>query len=473
MVFSSVLFILIFLPFFLLAYYLANPKYKNLVILIGSILFNAWGTPKYILLIFTSLILNFYVIKQMYKHKNYSKILMILSIVINLGVLAYFKYFNFFIDNINLILSLTSIHPLSWVRLALPVGISFFTFHSISYTVDVYRDVHKPLDKLSDYAIYLLMFPHLIAGPIIRFSTIADDIVDRKHKETAENKLLGFYRFSIGIGKKVLIANIIGETVDKIYALPINELSSQLAWIAIIGYSFQIYFDFSGYSDMAIGLARMMGFRFPENFNMPYVSKSITEFWRRWHMTLGDWMRDYLYIPLGGNRVKSQARLYFNLAIVFLLSGLWHGSSWNFIFWGAWHGLFLILDRVFLLNLYKKIGAIPSMLITYFIVLIGWLFFRVEGFMNAINYLKIMFSCKTSFVKFPINVDFWFVLILAILISLIGSLPFGEKLKDIIYPSNLKPKTGFIYFLATFILLLVGVSLITATGFNPFIYFRF
>ncbi|GEJ31247.1 sugar O-acetyltransferase [Flavobacterium psychrophilum] len=357
--------------------------------------------------------------------------------------------------------------------MALPVGISFFTFHSISYTVDVYRDVHKPLDKLSDYAIYLLMFPHLIAGPIIRFSTIADDIVDRKHKETAENKLLGFYRFSIGIGKKVLIANIIGETVDKIYALPINELSSQLAWIAIIGYSFQIYFDFSGYSDMAIGLARMMGFTFPENFNMPYVSKSITEFWRRWHMTLGDWMRDYLYIPLGGNRVKSQARLYFNLAIVFLLSGLWHGSSWNFIFWGAWHGLFLILDRVFLLNLYKKIGAIPSMLITYFIVLIGWLFFRVEGFMNAINYLKIMFSCKTSFVKFPINVDFWFVLILAILISLIGSLPFGEKLKDIIYPSNLKPKTGFIYFLATFILLLVGVSLITATGFNPFIYFRF
>ncbi|WP_230938114.1 MBOAT family O-acyltransferase [Flavobacterium psychrophilum] len=176
-----------------------------------------------------------------------------MSIVINLGVLAYFKYFNFFIDNINLILSLTSIHPLSWVRLALPVGISFFTFHSISYTVDVYRDVHKPLDKLSDYAIYLLMFPHLIAGPIIRFSTIADDIVDRKHKETAENKLLGFYRFSIGIGKKVLIANIIGETVDKIYALPINELSSQLAWIAIIGYSFQIYFDFSGYSDMAIG----------------------------------------------------------------------------------------------------------------------------------------------------------------------------------------------------------------------------
>ncbi|WP_411377589.1 MBOAT family O-acyltransferase [Flavobacterium psychrophilum] len=316
-------------------------------------------------------------------------------------------------------MSLTSIHPLSWVRLALPVGISFFTFHSISYTVDVYRDVHKPLDKLSDYAIYLLMFPHLIAGPIIRFSTIADDIVDRKHKETAENKLLGFYRFSIGIGKKVLIANIIGETVDKIYALPINELSSQLAWIAIIGYSFQIYFDFSGYSDMAIGLARMMGFTFPENFNMPYVSKSITEFWRRWHMTLGDWMRDYLYIPLGGNRVKSQARLYFNLAIVFLLSGLWHGSSWNFIFWGAWHGLFLILDRVFLLNLYKKIGAIPSMLITYFIVLIGWLFFRVEGFMNAINYLKIMFSCKTSFVKFPINVDFWFVLILAILISLI------------------------------------------------------
>ncbi|GAW89781.1 sugar acetyltransferase [Flavobacterium psychrophilum] len=237
---------------------------------------------------------------------------------------------------------------MSWVRLALPVGISFFTFHSISYTVDVYRDVHKPLDKLSDYAIYLLMFPHLIAGPIIRFSTIADDIVDRKHKETAENKLLGFYRFSIGIGKKVLIANIIGETVDKIYALPINELSSQLAWIAIIGYSFQIYFDFSGYSDMAIGLARMMGFTFPENFNMPYVSKSITEFWRRWHMTLGDWMRDYLYIPLGGNRVKSQARLYFNLAIVFLLSGLWHGSSWNFIFGVLGMGCFNFRPSVFI-----------------------------------------------------------------------------------------------------------------------------
>lgn len=473
MVFSSVLFIFIFLPFFLLVYHLVSQKHKNLVLLIGSILFNAWGTPKYILLIFASLIVNFYVIQQMYKHKNHAKKLMILSIIINLGILAYFKYFNFFIDNVNLILSVVDVHPLSWVRLALPVGISFFTFHSISYTVDVYRDVHKPLDKLSDYAIYLLMFPHLIAGPIIRFSTIADDIVDRKHKETAENKLLGFYRFSIGVGKKVLIANVIGETVDGIYALPINDLSSQLAWVAIIGYSFQIYFDFSGYSDMAIGLARMMGFTFPENFNMPYVSKSITEFWRRWHMTLGDWMRDYLYIPLGGNRVKSQGRLYINLAIVFLLSGLWHGSSWNFIFWGAWHGLFLILDRVFLLNFYKKVGAIPSLLITYFTVLIGWLFFRVEGFMNAINYLKIMFSYKTSDVKFPINVDFWFMLTLAILICLIGSFTFGEKLKDIIYPTNLKPKTQFIYFSATFILLLVGVSFITATGFNPFIYFRF
>ncbi len=237
-----------------------------------------------------------------------------------------------------------------------------------------------------------MLFPQMIAGPIVRFNQIADQIEEREHLETLDNKLLGFLRFGIGLAKKVLIANVMGVEADKAFALAEGTLTSGVAWIGIIAYTFQIYYDFSGYSDMAIGLGRIMGFKFPENFNNPYISRSITEFWRRWHMTLGSWMRDYLYIPLGGSRVKTKYRIYFNLWFVFLVSGLWHGAAWNFVIWGAFHGFFLILDRLFFIKLSDKIGKYPSIAITFFITIIGWVLFRAESLYQIKYYLKAMFT---------------------------------------------------------------------------------
>jgi len=263
------------------------------------------------------------------------------------------------VDNLNGILESLGMTAVHWTKVVLPIGISFFSFQKLTYSVDVYRKVHGPLNRVTDYAMYILMFPQLIAGPIVRFNEIADQIEDRRNNETAENRLTGFFRFIIGLAKKVLVANVLGEQVDMIFAMDAAEITMGLSWIGIVAYAFQIYFDFSGYSDMAIGIGRMIGFDFPENFNNPYVSQSISEFWRRWHMTLGNFMKNYLYIPLGGNRVSTN-KMYFNLWVVFLISGLWHGAAWTFVIWGAFHGLFLILDRLFLLKVYKKIGKVPS-----------------------------------------------------------------------------------------------------------------
>ena len=285
--------------------------------------------------------------------------------------------------------------PAHWTRVALPIGISFFTFQKLTYSVDVYRKVHKPLNKVTDYALYILMFPQLIAGPIVRYNEIADQIEDRSANETMNNRLTGFFRFMIGLAKKVLIANVLGEQVDLIFSDTVNGLSTFTAWIGILAYAFQIYYDFSGYSDMAIGIGRMIGFRFPENFNNPYISQSITEFWRRWHITLGRFMRDYLYIPLGGSRVSNR-RLYFNLWVVFLISGLWHGASWNFVIWGAFHGLFLVADRIILLKFFNFIGKVPSIIITFLISLIGWVFFRADNLEIARDYLGRMIAFEAS-----------------------------------------------------------------------------
>ena len=365
------------------------------------------------------------------------------------------------------------LQPVNWIKVALPIGISFFTFQSLTYTIDVYRNVHKPLDKLSDYLLYILMFPQLIAGPIVRFNTIADDITSRTRNETTENKLFGIYRFTIGLSKKILIANVLGEQVDVIYSMPQEQVDSGLAWIAIFAYSFQIYFDFSGYSDMAIGLGKIIGFKFPENFDNPYTSQSITEFWRRWHITLGQFMKYYLYIPLGGNRVKTKRRLYFNLIVVFLLSGLWHGASWNFVIWGAWHGLFLILDRVFLLKFFNKIGKLPSILITYIIVIVGWVFFRIENFNQALFYIKKMFSLdfSNSYRAFP--TEFKLTLTVGFIFSFIVLFKYGKWLEDKVYFFELNSRGHILFFSISIILLIICTGYITSFGFNPFIYFRF
>lgn len=473
MVFSSSLFLLYFLPFFLLIYYFLPLKFKNLFAMVASLLFYAWGAPKYVFIVIFSIFLDFYLAQQIHKHEGKKrKLLLITAVAINISFLLYFKYSNFFIHNLNESLALLGFGQVKWINVALPIGISFFTFHEMSYVIDVYRGVKAPLKKLSDYALYILFFPQLIAGPIIRFNEIADQIQDRKYQDNVDNRLVGFFRFCIGLGKKVLIANVMGAQADYVLSQNIANISTPDAWIGILAYTFQIYYDFSGYSDMAIGIALMIGFKFPENFDNPYISKNITEFWRRWHMTLSRWMRDYLYIPLGGNRV-SKPRMYLNLWLVFLISGFWHGASWNFILWGAYHGFFLVADRLFLLKFLKKIGKLPSIIFTFFITIIGWVLFRIESISGIKVFLKKMFSMDfhDSYVLF--NEKFYTIFIIAVFFAFYGAFGKIEKFQIRMFSPQ---KYAASYIALVFLgisLFILSLASITSYGFNPFIYFRF
>ncbi len=473
MVFSNITFLLYFFPVFLLTYYLSPEKIKNYTILIASILFYSWGAPEFVFILLGSTILNYFIVKTLdnQEKQRVKKILLASSIVLNIGMLAYYKYANFFIENINLTLDSMKIGAIAWDNVILPIGISFFTFQSLTYSIDVYRGVHKPLKKLSDYTLYIIMFPQLIAGPIVRFNSIADQIISRK--ETNYDRIIGFQRFCIGLAKKVLIANVLGAQADSIMNLHPSIISTSHAWIGILSYTFQIYFDFSGYSDMAIGIGRMIGFKFPENFNNPYVSLSITEFWKRWHMTLGAWMRDYLYIPLGGNRVKTKRRLYFNLWFVFLLSGLWHGASWNFIIWGAYHGFFLIIERVFLDRWLKKSGKIISWIYAFTITMIGWVIFRIENVAYLWKYIIKLFSFQFRSIDGYTDIEYWVFLSIAILFSFITFLPKGQQLNNTIFNTSYKGKTFSTLTIVCIILLILSIGAITTSSFNPFIYFRF
>lgn len=474
MVFSSILFLLYFLPAFLIAYYIVPKKLKNIVILLFSIFFYSWGAPKFIFVILGTTFLDFHLVKwmSMTKRKLHRRLMLTLSVSVNLGLLFYFKYSNFFIENVNQLLSVFGSEPVQWTKLVLPIGISFYTFETITYVVDVYRGIHKPLKNFWDYQLYIILFPKLIAGPIIRYHDLADQITDRSQNDTIDNRLTGFYRFIIGLAKKVLIANQMGMQADAIFDMDYSTIDSATAWIGILAYTFQIYFDFSGYSDMAIGIGKMIGFKFPENFNSPYVSQSITEFWRRWHMTLGAWMRNYLYIPLGGNRVSSKTRLYFNLWFVFLASGLWHGASWSFVLWGAYHGLFLVLERGFLLKFYKIIGKLPSTFITFFLVVIGWVFFRIEDINQAFLFLQQMFSFKYTI---PLNLssEFVFFFALAAFFSFFSFSALGQKIQDSVFFGQYTLQRHYSFTFITIVLLILAISSISTLGFNPFIYFRF
>jgi len=473
MVFSSIIFLLVFLPIFILSYFATPRKLRNYVLLAFSVFFYAWGAPWFIFFLLSSTVINFYLVQWMYQssQKFYSRLFLGLSILVNVGLLLYFKYANFFMENVNYFRDWMHLTPLEWSRIMLPIGISFFTFQSITYSMDVYRKVHSPLKNPFDYMLYIMMFPQMIAGPIVRFQTIADQITDRR--ERWDEFLYGFYRFSIGLAKKVLIADVLGAQVNKILAQNIAEMDASMAWIGILGYTFQLYFDFSGYSDMAIGIGRMLGFKFPENFNNPYVSRSITEFWRRWHMTLGAWMKDYLYIPLGGSRVKSTTRLYFNLGLVFLVSGLWHGASWSFVLWGAYHGIFLILDRIFLLRVLEKLGKFPSVAITFFLAVMGWVMFRIEDFHQSILFYKTLFSFDFQKVDFSGQAQFFVILLIAALFSFITLFRPGLKLQEKFFFSEYSPKQHIAYWLIAVLLCVLSIAALTGTGFSPFIYFRF
>nr|NQU90396.1 MBOAT family protein [Bacteroidota bacterium] len=474
MVFSSSLFLLYFFPAFLIIYYLLPKVFKNIFALLASIFFYAWGAPDFIFIVLGSIVVDYYIVDLIHKStlRKARRILLTISVLLNVGLLAYFKYTNFLMDNVDILLESIGVPGVEWPAVVLPIGISFFTFQKLTYSVDVYRGVHAPLKKVWDYALYILMFPQLIAGPIVRFSEIADQIEDRRAYETVDARLLGFFRFVIGLSKKVLIANVLGEQVDLIFAIPTGQISTMVSWVGIIAYSFQIYFDFSGYSDMAIGIGRMIGFKFPENFNNPYISQNITEFWRRWHITLGRWMRDYLYIPLGGNRV-STGKLYLNLWIVFLISGLWHGAAWNFVIWGGFHGLFLIADRMFLIRFTQKLGKYPSIVFTYFVTLIGWVLFRAETLEYAFDYIGRMFSFDGLQSEFNFDTEFKTIMIIGAVFGFIAAFGKIEQWWMQVLTRDKKPGLLIAMIIAAILLTILCIASITSSGFNPFIYFRF
>ena len=472
MVFSSITFLLYFLPFFLWVYLMVPKSWKNGVALVFSVVFYAWGAPQFVFILLASTIIDFYLVRHMHRQKSLKakKTFLTLSILLNVGLLAYFKYANFFVDNLSSLFQEMGMSSLAWVEIALPIGISFYTFQTLTYSIDIYRGQDKPLEKVTDYLLYIMLFPQMIAGPIVRFSSIASQL--RSRTQTNTQFVQGLYRFSLGLGKKVLIANPMGSLANGIIDGGISDLSSPHAWLGILAYTFQIYFDFSGYSDMAIGLGKMMGFSFPENFNNPYVSKSITEFWRRWHITLGAWMRDYLYIPLGGNK-RGVFRTYANLWLVFLVSGLWHGAAWNFVAWGAFHGMFLVFDKLFLLKFLNRIPKLIAISFTFIISMLGWVIFRIEDFHSALDYYSILFTGSGDFSQIAISSHQATVLSFAILFSFITLFKFGSRFEFYSLSESSSIKQNTLKFVTTLCLLAVSLAWLTTSSFNPFIYFRF
>ena len=394
MVFSSYLFIFFFLPLALLGYYAAPKKLRHLALTIFSYIFYGWANPWFCLLMLFNTSVDYTNGRLMQAYPARKKLFVTLSIVCDLAILGFFKYFNFGLDNYNAMMAALGIPKaqyLGFFRVVLPLGISFYTFQSMSYVIDVYRGDAKVVTNFIDYACYVSMFPQLVAGPIIRFQDVADQL--RERTLTWEKFARGTSLFMLGMAKKVLLANPCGKIADTTFNT--GDLSCFDAWYGAVAYAFQIYFDFSGYSDMAIGLGLMLGFVFAKNFDSPYRSKSITEFWRRWHLSLSTWLRDYLYIPLGGNR-KGSVRTYINLALVMLLGGLWHGASWNFLIWGGIHGGYLAFERAQgKESIYHKLPALLQVVITFFIVLIAWVFFRADTLPDAAQYLKCMFGGAT------------------------------------------------------------------------------
>ena len=463
MVFSSITFLFYFLPIVLIIYYLIPNKYKNIVLLISSFIFYFYGEPKNIYIMILSILATyiFGILIDKYKKTKYSKIFLILSIFINIGLLIYFKYADFIIKNINLWLS----NKIDLIHVILPIGISFYTFQLISYIVDVYRGEAKVQKNIIKLATYISLFPQLIAGPIVRYTTIENQLENREYN--MKNFSIGVRRFIIGLGKKVMIANVMGNLIN--IFLVSDEKSVLFYWLYAIALMIQIYFVFSGYSDMAIGLGKMLGFDFPENFNYPYIATSITDFWRRWHISLSSWFRDYIYIPLGGNRV-SKLKWIRNIIIVWMLTGLWHGAEWNFVIWGLYFGVLLIIEKVFLLKWLQKIPKVISRIYTLFIVMISFIIFNGEGISTILENIGGLFK----FVSIPLitNESMYYLksYIIVIILGIIGATPIckniltNEKLKKIV--NILEP----IYLLLIFI---ICTSYIVDGSFNPFLYFRF
>lgn len=466
MLFSSMTFVYMFLPIVCLIYLCSKRELHNAILLAASILFYAWGEPRYLAIMLLTIIVNYAGAIAIERFNSHKKIPLIITILINLGFLAYFKYFNFVIDNINTIFSAN----IKLIEIILPLGISFYTFQAMSYLIDVYRGECKAQKDFYKLALYICLFPQLIAGPIVKYHDIAEQIDSRE--VNFDKVQYGVKRFIIGLSKKMLIANTLGAIADKIFIQSPDTFTPLVAWIGAFAYSFQLFFDFSGYSDMAIGLGAIFGFKFLENFNYPYISKSITEFWRRWHISLSTWFKQYLYIPLGGSKCGIK-KTCFNLAVVFFLTGLWHGASWTFIIWGIWNGFFIILEKItgwhkdiqgIWINVTKHIYAI-------FVFIIGWVLFRSEDLGYAFTYIKNMFGLVNVHdisYALPYYIDTYEIIMFTA--ALLCSLPIFKNILNVTKAN--KTLYAFVNLWLLFLFLLSSAT-IAASTYNPFIYFRF
>ena len=463
MIFASITFLYYFLPLFLILYFIVPKKYKNIVLLIFSFIFYFYGEPKYILLMIIEVLFSYYMTLSLEKNKSRSLLAVIVSF--HLLLLCVFKYFNFIIDNINTIFS----SNISLLNIVLPIGISFYTFQIISYEVDVYRGKVKASKSLIEYMTYVFLFPQLIAGPIVRYESVNKELKSRKI--SFEDFSYGVNRFVIGLFKKVVIANNIGELCNTLVGS--TEVSVLLYWILGIGYMLQIYFDFSGYSDIAIGIGRMIGFKFPENFDYPYIADSVTNFWRRWHMTLSGWFKDYVYIPLGGNRVSTLKHIR-NIFIVWMLTGLWHGASWNFIIWGLYFGVILIIEKYFLNKILEKLPKVTRVIYTSFIVMISFIIFSSDDLNSALTIIKGLFSFKSlslynDFILYYIR-SYSVILIIGIIFSTPLIKNIIEKFRSKKVLNNI---INILEIIVILLILLVITSMLIDSSYNPFLYFRF
>lgn len=457
MLFSSIPFLFYFLPCVLLLYAVSPTKFKNLTLLICSLVFYAWGEPRLVILMILTIFVGYILGLLTEKYNKYKKLFLTLSVILSLGFLCYYKYVDFFIQNINAITNLSI--PL--LNVALPIGISFYTFQLLSYNIDVYRGDVPAQKNFINLATYISLFPQLIAGPIVRYSDIEKQLTKRTH--SLEKTSIGVRRFVIGLSKKILIANTLGEICD-IFKTS-DDKSILYFWLYAIAFSLHVYFDFSGYSDMAIGLGKIFGFDFVENFNYPYISKSITEFWRRWHISLGSWFRDYVYIPLGGSRV-GKIRLLINILVVWMLTGFWHGAEWNFILWGLYFAVLLVIEKILLLKWLKNSKVISRIYVLFFVV-ISFVIFNAVSVKEAFDYIGAMFGAGSyplisSEAIFYLK-DYCLVLILA----LIGATPI---------PKNIASKIKAIQWfepIALVALLAISTAYLVDGSFNPFLYFRF
>lgn len=468
MLFSSPLFLFLFLPLFGLVYALTPNNGRNLVLLLASLLFYAWGEPKFIFVVIAATAVDYVAGAKIAASENPGsrKRWVGLAVAVNLGVLVYFKYTNFFVDNINTALAALGMGKIPWLAIALPIGVSFVVFEKITYVVDIYRGKGHPADSFLNYLLYVLFFPKLMAGPIIKYHDIEEQF--RSRTTDWEGLRDGVVRFTIGFAKKTLVADTVGHFANQAFGVPLGGLDALTAWVGLLCFAVQIYFDFAGYSDMAIGLARCLGFHLRENFNNPYISQNFTEFWQRWHISLSSWIKEYLYIPLGGNR-RGPGRTYFNLWFCFLMSGLWHGASWMFLIWGAYHGVMLVIERLWWLDAQKRVPAWFNRALTFVLVIFGWIPFRAESLGHLADYTMALFR-PARVTAVEITGEIWLFLGIGLALCFLPVVRFDGSFSKRVASVFQRPEFALCL---TLVLFWVAAARMASSSYQAFIYFRF